>query len=66
MTVNDLYQILHYYWIYDKSVFAVERQRIQLALIMLIIVYTTSRSGTIVECSGYRNSNQVLCYENII
>lgn len=65
MTVNDLYQVLHYHWIYDESVFAVERQRIQLALIMLMMVYTTSRPGTIVECSGYRGSNQALCYENI-
>lgn len=54
-----------YHWVYDESVFSVERQRIQLALIMLFMVYTTSRPGTIIECSGYRGSNEALCYENV-
>jgi hypothetical protein len=40
------------------------RQRVQISFILLLLVYTGARSGTIVESSAYRGSNQALWYRD--
>ncbi|KAJ3498203.1 hypothetical protein NLG97_g1302 [Lecanicillium saksenae] len=43
MDVDDVYLVLHHHWVHDTSVFPDERQRIQLALMILIQAYTATR-----------------------
>ncbi|KAI4132430.1 MAG: hypothetical protein LQ347_002588 [Umbilicaria vellea] len=62
---------LCYHWRYDTEVFAHERQRVQLATILLLIAYTTSRPGALVVSGheGIRTSatahTQTLTYRNV-
>ncbi|KFA53220.1 hypothetical protein S40293_10032 [Stachybotrys chartarum IBT 40293] len=43
MNVDDVYLVQHHLWVHDSSVFPDERQRIQLALLILIQAYTATR-----------------------
>lgn len=43
MDVDDVYLVLHHHWVHDTSVFPDERQRIQLALMILIQANTATR-----------------------
>ncbi|EJP61053.1 FluG domain-containing protein [Beauveria bassiana ARSEF 2860] len=43
MNIDDVYLVLHHHWVLDTSVFPDERQRIQLALLILIQAYTATR-----------------------
>ncbi|MCJ1368384.1 hypothetical protein MMC16_007526 [Acarospora aff. strigata] len=65
LSIDDLHQILHHHWVMDTDIYRIERQQVQLALIMLIMVCTTSRPGALVECSSYQDSNEALCYKDI-
>jgi hypothetical protein len=48
MNVDDLYLVQHHHFALDTSVFADERQRIQLALVNLTSGYTGTRPGALV------------------
>jgi len=48
MNVDDVYLVLHHHWVLDISVFPDERQRLQLALLILFGAYTTSRPAALV------------------
>lgn len=65
INVDDLHHLLKYLWTRDTHVYAVERQRIQQALITLLIALTTVRPGAIVESSSYRGSNEALLYRDV-
>jgi len=43
LNVDDIYLILHHHWVHDQSIFPDERQRIQLAEMILIQTYTATR-----------------------
>ncbi|KAF1730595.1 hypothetical protein CRV24_008664 [Beauveria bassiana] len=43
MDVDDVYLVLHHHWVHDTSAFPDERQRIQLALMILVQAYTATR-----------------------
>lgn len=42
MNVDDVYLVLHHHWILDTSVFPDERQRLQVALLLLPSAYTAT------------------------
>ncbi len=65
LNVNDLLTILQYHWALDTNTFPHERQRVQLALILLMAAFTATRPGAIVEGAHTKNSNKVLCYKDI-
>jgi hypothetical protein len=48
MNLDDVYLVLHHNWVLDKSVFPHERQRLQLALLILFSAYTATRPGALV------------------
>ncbi|KAL9583651.1 MAG: hypothetical protein Q9203_004996 [Teloschistes exilis] len=58
---------LCYHWTFDTESFHFERDRVQLALFILLLAYTGQRPGAIVESDsvGNRNSNQALKYRDI-
>ncbi|KAM4062535.1 FluG domain-containing protein [Hirsutella rhossiliensis] len=43
MGVDDVYLVQHHHWVHDTSVFPDERQRIQLAFLVLLQAYTATR-----------------------
>jgi hypothetical protein len=65
MSVNDLFQILQYHWAFDTGSLPHERQRVQLSLLLLMMAYTSSRPGAIVESGCAKGSNEALCYKDI-
>ena len=65
MEMRDMHRILHHHWAVSSKAFTHERYRIQIALLILLIAYTTSRPGALVESSSYRNSNQALLYKHV-
>jgi len=65
MNVDDLLLLLYHHWALCTDHYAIERERIQHALLILFIVYTSARPGTIVEGGGYRNTNDCLKYKDI-
>jgi hypothetical protein len=46
--VDDVYLVLHHHWAFDTSIFPDERQRLQLAFVILICAYTATRPGAVV------------------
>lgn len=54
MNVDDLFLVLHHHWVLDTSVFPDERQRLQLALLLLLQAYTATRPGALV----YKQTNR--------
>ncbi|KAL8641816.1 MAG: hypothetical protein Q9228_001434 [Teloschistes exilis] len=58
---------LCYHWTLDEDQFFFERDRIQLALFILLLAYTGQRPGAIVEsdAKGNRNTNEALKYKDI-
>ncbi|KAI9773157.1 MAG: hypothetical protein M1840_008278 [Geoglossum simile] len=65
MSVNDLFQILQYHWAFDAGSLPHERQRVQLSLLLLMMAYTSSRPGAIVESGCAKGSNEALCYKDV-
>ncbi|KAI9766747.1 MAG: hypothetical protein M1839_004778 [Geoglossum umbratile] len=63
--IDDLLVILHYQWAFDTATFPHERQRAQLSLLLLMIAYTSSRPGALIESESLRGSNEALCYKNV-
>jgi hypothetical protein len=54
MNVDDLLMALTHHWSKDISQFPDERQRVQLAVIMLFAAFTASRPGELVDGSRKR------------
>jgi hypothetical protein len=52
MGVDDLLRVLLYHWAKDTSVFPNERQRLQLATILLFAAYTSSRPAELVDAEA--------------
>jgi hypothetical protein len=48
MNVDDIYLVQHHHWCLDTSIFPDERQRLQLALLILLSAYTATRPGALV------------------
>jgi hypothetical protein len=48
MNVDDLFLIQHHHWVMDTSIFPDERQRLQLALLILLGAYTATRPAALV------------------
>ena len=48
MNVDDVFLVLHYHWALDTSTFPDERQRLQLAFLVLLCAYTGTRPGALV------------------
>lgn len=48
MNVDDMYLVLHHYWVLDALVFPDERQRSQLAPLLLFSAYTATRPAALV------------------
>ena len=64
---NTLLGMLHYHWKFDTSIFPCERERVQLATILLFLAYTGARPGAIVESTsgGIKGSNESLLYKDL-
>lgn len=64
---NGLLGALYYHWKFDTEVFDLERDRIQLAAVLLLLAYTGARPGAIVESSskGIAGTNAALCYKDL-
>ena len=54
MSVDDLVLALHYHWALDDSTFFNERQRVQLATMILLAAYTGQRPCSILETARKR------------
>jgi len=65
MSVDDLLQLLHHHWALCTDYYPVEQQRVQHALLILLMAYTSARPGALVEGSGYYNTNDCLKYKDI-
>ncbi len=63
-----LHGALYYHWVFDTEVYDLERERIQLAAVLLLLAYTGSRPGAIVESSspGIAGTNAALCYGDLV
>jgi hypothetical protein len=48
LSVDDIFLILHHHWKLDVSIFPDERQRLQLAFLVLISSYTGTRPRALV------------------
>ena len=48
MNVDDVFLVLHHHWALDTSTFPDERQRLQLAFLVLLCAYTATRPGALV------------------
>jgi hypothetical protein len=59
---------LYYHWVFDTEVYNLERERIQLAAMLLLLTYTGSRPGAVVESSsqGIVGTNAALCYGDLV
>jgi hypothetical protein len=55
MSVDDLYRVLHHHWAGDTSIFADERQRVQLAMLLLTAAYTGSRPCSLLDTGKSRS-----------
>lgn len=62
MNVDDIFLILHHHWVLDTSIFPHERQRLQLALLLLLSAYTATRPGALV----YKATNRRAQMEHYI
>lgn len=61
-----MFILLHHLLVEDNTVFAHERYRVQLHFIMLIMAYTSSRAGALVESTAYKGTNQGLIYSDFV
>ena len=59
-SVTDLFNLLHYHWCQDADT---GRYRVQAALLIQLIAYTSSRPGAIIESNCYKGLSQVLKYK---
>lgn len=64
MNVDDLFLLLYHHWMLCTDRYAIERERIQHALLILLMVYTTARPSTILP-GNKSNSNDCIKYKDI-
>ena len=62
---TTLKSLIHYLFVCDETQFQHERLRVQLALSMLIMAYTGSRPGAILESMYHKQSNDRLRYKDV-
>ena len=62
MNVNDIFFILHHHWVLDTSIFPNEQQQLQLALLLLLSVYTATQLGALM----YKMTNRRVQREHYI
>lgn len=65
MSVDDLFNLFHHFWVFSASYYYTERDRIQHALVMLLMVYTSARPSTLLETDAYKGSDASLRYKDI-
>lgn len=58
MNIDDVYLVLHYHWVLDTSIFPDERQRLQLALLLLLSAYTATRPAALVYTTTNRRKQR--------
>ena len=61
---QGLLALLCYHWKFDVSTFPLERNRVQLAAVLLTIAYTTLRPGSVIESVCYPDSNGAIHYRD--
>lgn len=66
MNVDDIYLVLHHHWVLDTSVFPDERQRLQLALLLLLSAYSATRPAALVykKVDRQKQKEHYLGWEN--
>ena len=62
-SVTGLFSLLHYHWCQDADAAAHRRYRVQAALLIQLIAYTSSRPGAVIESNCYKGLSQVLKYK---
>ena len=64
---NGLHGALFYHWKLDRETFTHERERVQLATVLLFLAYTGARPGAVVESSsaGIAGTNAALLYKDV-
>lgn len=65
MSITDLAIIMHYLWLDDPTILSSERQRVQLAFIMLIMAYSGSRPGALMDNKNGEEQCRGLLYDDI-
>ncbi|KAF7877687.1 hypothetical protein EAF04_001358 [Stromatinia cepivora] len=63
--LNDLKDIISYLWMNNLLNFLYKQIKIQIALLILILVYIVSRLNTIIELHTYYITNQTIQYKDI-
>ncbi|KAH8145064.1 uncharacterized protein LAJ45_10975 [Morchella importuna] len=63
--VTDLFNLLYYHWCRDVQSTCHGRYKIQVAFLMQLIAYTSSRPGSIIEANAYKGLSQVLKYKDM-
>ena len=64
--MDDLHHFLEFLWTLHTHIYPVERQRVQQALITLLIALTTVRPGAIFENSAHHDgSSETLLYRDV-
>jgi Protein of unknown function (DUF3435) len=60
LSAEDLGILLQWHWKYGTFIFAIERQRVQMSLLMLFSAFTGSRPGTLLpnDNSSSKNSQE--------
>lgn len=64
MNVDALFLLLYHHWMLCTDRYAIERERIQHALLILLMVYTKARPSTILP-GNKSNSNDCIKYKDI-
>ncbi|KAH7124710.1 hypothetical protein EDB81DRAFT_606118, partial [Dactylonectria macrodidyma] len=62
MNVDDVYLVQHHLYVHDTSIFPDERQRIQLALLILLQAYTATRPRAVQIDDGTTRTSPTLHY----
>lgn len=65
MSVEDLRCVLRHHWAYDQEIYATERQRVQMSLLLLLSAFTSSRPGAILQSGCAKGSNRALRYRDV-
>jgi hypothetical protein len=61
---DDLILLLTYYWAWDTSIFQTEDQRLSLAAIMLLLIYTGCRPAELVDAAKRKASCREQVYKD--
>lgn len=59
MSVDDLSQALTHHWVHDTSVYSDERQRVQLAFLLLVGAYTGQRPCSILDTRSQKDRHDI-------